>query len=520
MSRFPISKTGREGEAPSGPPKRGKRAKRERAAHSPTHDLMVRLENAIMDRLRDAIGEDAVVTEPGALMVYESDGLTAYRATPPAVLFPRTTEQVASVVRILDAAGIPFVARGAGTGLSGGALALKGAVVISLTRMDRIILIEPSNRTALVQPGVVNARITAAARAHGLYYAPDPSSQTVCTIGGNIAENSGGPHCLKYGVTLNHVLGMTVVLPNGEVVRLGGAGRENDGYDLLGLFIGSEGTFGIATEIEIRLMPVPGSIETMLALFDDIGDACRAVGAVLAAGVVPAAIEMVDREAIIAVEASVYRAGMPTDVAGALVIELDGPEAGLSAQAERVARICEKTGARAVRRARDEADRQRLWNARKKAFGAMGRIAPDMLVQDAVVPPSKLPQILAAVYRIAGQHKLTVCNMFHAGDGNLHPTIAFDRRDPDELKRVQQASREMMRVCVEAGGTITGEHGIGLDKREAMTMVFTMPELQQMCAVRNVFDPRNLANPAKLLPLRSCREWTGPATERREESES
>jgi glycolate oxidase subunit GlcD len=472
------------------------------------------LEPAVAQRLRAIVGDDGVITDPGALLVYESDGLTAYRARPRAVVLPRGTAQVAGVVRILADEGIPFVPRGAGTGLSGGALALEGSVLLSLARMNRILSLDPENALAVVEPGVVNVKLTAAAMPYGLHYAPDPSSQTVCTIGGNVAENSGGPHCLKHGVTLNHVRGVTVVLPDGEIVKLGGAARESAGLDLLGLFIGSEGTFGVATEIEVHLAPVPEAVATMLALFDDIDDASRAVSAIIADGLLPAALEMVDREAILAVEASAYAAGMPTDVAGALVIEFDGAAGGIEEDVARAAQVCEREGARGVTRARNEAERQRIWHARKKAFGAMGRLAPDILVQDAVVPRSRLPAVLGRVYEIAHRYGLRMCNMFHAGDGNLHPTILFDRRERDQVERVERASREMMRACVEAGGSITGEHGVGLDKREYMELIFGDAEMEAMCAVRRVFNPRGLANPAKVLPIRTCREWVGPATHR------
>ncbi|MGH7552185.1 MAG: FAD-binding oxidoreductase [Longimicrobiales bacterium] len=478
------------------------------------------LDPDLAHRLRSVVGDDGLITDPGALLVYESDGLTAYRSRPRAVVLPRSTAQVAGVVKALVAADVPFVPRGAGTGLSGGALALEDSVLVSMARMDRILSIDPDNRRAIVEPGVVNVKLTAAARPYGLHYAPDPSSQTVCTVGGNVAENSGGPHCLKYGVTLNHIAGLTVVLPDGEVVRLGGGSGEAAGYDLLGLFIGSEGTFGIATEITVCLEPVPEGIATMLALFDDIDDASRAVSAIIADGLLPAALEMVDREAILAVEASAYAAGLPTDVAGALVIEFDGAAAGLDTDADRARGICLREGAREVRRARDEAERQRLWYARKKAFGAMGRLAPDILVQDAVVPRSKLPAVLSQVYAIAARYQLRLCNMFHAGDGNLHPTILFDRRDKAQVHAVEQASREMMLACIEAGGTITGEHGVGLDKREYMELVFGDSEMEAMCNVRRVFNPRGIANPLKVLPVRVCREWIGPATKRIESTVS
>jgi glycolate oxidase subunit GlcD len=466
----------------------------------------------IIDELTAVLGTAAVVTAPGSLLVYESDGLTAYRCRPRAVLMPTDTAHTAAVVRILAREGLPFVARGAGTGLSGGALALDGAVVISLARMNRILDLDPVNRRARVQPGVVNVELTAAAAPHGLYYAPDPSSQTVCTVGGNVAENAGGPHCLKYGTTTNHIAGLTVVLSDGEVVELD-AGTYA-GFDLVGLFVGSEGTFGVATEIDVRLQPTPAAVQTLLALFDDIDAASATVTAIVAAGLLPAALEMVDREAIRAVEASAYAAGLPTDVAGALVIEFDGAPAAVRAEADAADQLCRRGGARDVQRAVDEADRQRLWYARKKAFGAMGRLAPDVLVQDAVVPRSALPAVLREIYRIAGRHDLVMCNMFHAGDGNLHPTLVFDRRDVDQLRRVEHASKEMMEACVRAGGTITGEHGVGLDKRDYMAMVFSDDEMAVMCDIRRAFDPAGLANPAKILPVRICREWVGPATHR------
>jgi glycolate oxidase subunit GlcD len=364
-----------------------------------------------------------------------------------------------------------------------------------------------------VQPGVVNSALSAATAGYNLYYAPDPSSQTVCTIGGNVAENAGGPHCLKYGVTLNHIFGLTVVLPEGEVMQLGSRG-ETIGYDLLGLFIGSEGTFGIATEIEVKLSPIPAAVQTLAALFDDVNDATRAVSAVIAEGMLPAALEMVDREALIAVEKSAYAAGLPTDINALLIIEFDGRGPGLAAEAQRAVQLCKRGGAREVRIATDAAERQKMWYARKKAFGAMGQLAPDILVQDAVVPRSKLPAVLSHIYEIAARYNLRLCNMFHAGDGNLHPTLVFDRRDADQVTRVEQASREMMRVCVEAGGSITGEHGVGLDKREYMELIFGLREMQVMCDVRRAFNPRGLANPAKVLPIRVCREWAGPATKR------
>jgi len=469
------------------------------------------LDERVTTALRAVVGSGGVITDPGALLVYEADGLMAHRARPRAVVVPRSTEETAAVVRVLAKAGLAFVARGSGTGLSGGSLPLKGAVVISTARMNAVLSLDPVNRRAVVQPGLVNVRLSAAAAPHRLQYAPDPSSQSVCTIGGNVAENAGGPHCLKYGVTLNHVIGLTVVLPDGDVVQLGGRGGEYPGYDLLGLFIGSEGTFGIATEIEVRLTPVPEGVETLLALFPEVDQASRAVSAIIAAGLLPAALEMVDQQAIKAVEASAYAAGLPTDVGGALVIELDGPLAGLAGEAQAAERICLEAGARGVQRAADEAERQRLWYARKKAFGAMGRLAPDVLVQDACVPRSKLPQALRACFDIAERNGLTICNTFHAGDGNLHPTILFDRRDPEQVARVEQASMEMMKACVDLGGTMTGEHGVGYDKKDKLFLVCGPEETSLMCHVRDVFDPAGIANPLKILPSHGRRAWTGAA---------
>jgi glycolate oxidase subunit GlcD len=486
---------------------------REEEAEAPPLRAVQPLPEALVRELRAIVGETGVVADPGALVVWESDGLTAYRVTPRAVILPVDTAQTSAVLRILARERIPFVPRGSGTGLSGGALALEGSVVITFSRMKQILAIDAPNRRARVQPGVINSALSAATAAYDLYYAPDPSSQTVCTIGGNVAENAGGPHCLKYGVTLNHVLAMTVVLPDGEVMQLGSNG-ETLGYDLLGLFIGSEGTFGIATEITVKLSPVPKAVQTLAALFDDINDASRVVSEIIAAGMLPAALEMVDREAIIAIEGSVYAAGLPTDIGGLLIIEFDGRGPGLDEEAQRAADLCRKGGAREVRQARDEAERQRIWYARKKAFGAMGRLAPDILVQDAVVPRSKLPHVLSQVYEIAERYHLRVCNMFHAGDGNLHPTIVFDRRDAEQVVAVEHASREMMQACVDAGGTITGEHGVGLDKREYMSLIFGEREMQVMCDVRRAFNPDGQANPSKILPIRVCREWAGPATRR------
>lgn len=467
------------------------------------------LPQALIRRLTKVVGKRNVLTRAGELLPFESDALTIHRAPPAAVVFLRTAEELRDVVRVLGDAGIPFVPRGAGTGLSGGALA-DGKVILELSRMNRILWVDQENRRARVQPGVVNAQLQETVARYGLMYAPDPSSQTVSTLGGNVAENSGGPHCLKYGVTTNHILGLDVVTPDGQRLEL--PGPLGPGYDLTGAFVGSEGTLGIAVEIEVNLVRQPSAAETLLAHFDEIEPASRAVSAIIAAGIVPAALEMIDRETLRAVEASIYAAGFPTDVAASLIVELDGPAAGLREQADEVRDILAENGAREVVRAEDEEDRSRFWKARKSAFGAMGRLAPELLVQDATVPRSRLPDVLRRVYEIAERHGLTVTNVFHAGDGNLHPNIPFDRRDPDVLERVRSASREMMVVCVEAGGTITGEHGVGLDKRGYMPLIYSIDDLQTMRWVKQSFDPTGLCNPGKLLPEMESEPSSAPET--------
>lgn len=442
-----------------------------------------------------------MITDPDRLVAYESDGLTAYRVSPRAVVLPGDTEEVSAVVKLLHAEGIEIVPRGAGTGLSGGALPTPDGVIVGMARMNQILSISEADRLAVVQPGVINARLTEATRPLGLYYAPDPSSQSACTLGGNVAENSGGPHCLKYGVTARYVTGLTVVLAGGQVVRLGGAGRlASSGLDLVGLFVGSEGCFGIATEIEVRLLPLAQGVRTLLGLFDTMEAAGRAVTGVMSSGLLPAAVEIVDRATIEAVEASVFAAGYPTDVGAALVIEFDGTEAGLDADADRAEACCFEAGAREVRRATSDEERMGLWRGRKKAFGAMGRIAPDLLVQDATVPRTRLPEVLARITEIGTEFDLKIANVFHAGDGNLHPNILFDRQDPDELTRVEAASKAIMKLCVDAGGTITGEHGVGVDKRGYMTLVHNDVELAMLRSVRKAFDPAGLFNPGKVLP--------------------
>lgn len=446
-----------------------------------------------------AVGRDQILSAPDELLVYECDGLPQHKFPPRAVVFPRSTEEVAGVVRVLARAGVSFAPRGAGTGLSGGALALERGVIIELARMRRLLKVDVENRRALVETGMVNAQLSRAVLPFGLYYVPDPSSQATCTIGGNIAENAGGIHCLKYGTTTDHILAARVVLSNGEIVELGGAAA-GSGYDLLGVFVGSEGTFGIVTEATVRLTPTPQAVRTLLADFTDVNDASRAVSAIIAEGLIPAALEMVDGATIRAVEASVFAAGLPLDAEAALLVELDGLEAGLDDEAARCEKICLASGARGVRRAADEYERKKLWAARKGAFGAMGRVSPDVMLQDAVVPRSRLPEVLAATYHIAAKYNLRIANVFHAGDGNLHPFISFDSRDAGEVLRVKEAGREIMETCVRAGGTITGEHGVGMDKSEYLPMIFGADDLDAMLRVRAAFDPSGLCNPGKIIP--------------------
>ncbi|HEV2864720.1 MAG TPA: FAD-linked oxidase C-terminal domain-containing protein [Pyrinomonadaceae bacterium] len=468
--------------------------------------------DTLVNKLRGMLKAGQVLSDPEELLVYECDGLTHYKHRPRAVVFPSSTEEVVAVVRLLAEEGVPVVPRGAGTGLSGGALAVGGGVCVELARMRRVLKVDVENRLAVVETGVVNAHVSRAVERHGLHYVPDPSSQGSCTVGGNIAENAGGIHCLKYGTTVDHVLAARVVLSDGSIVELGGAAGQA-GYDLLGLFVGSEGTFGIATEATLRLTPSAPAVRTLLADFADIDDASRAVSAVIAAGIIPAGLEMVDNVTIRAVEASVFAAGMPLDAGAALLVELDGLEAGLDEEVARVREICAQNGARTVKLAADELERKKLWAARKGAFGAMGRVSPDILIQDAVVPRSRLPEVLAATYRIGAEHQLLVANVFHAGDGNLHPLICFDSRDHSQVERVRAAGREIMETCVRAGGTITGEHGVGLDKRDYLPLVFSDDDLRAMLQVRAAFDPAGLFNPGKIIPaLKGCGEGRAVST--------
>jgi glycolate oxidase subunit GlcD len=461
----------------------------------------------LVDALRAIVGAEGVLAREEELFVYECDGLTHHTGRPSAVVLPRSSDQVVAIVKACVAAGVPFVPRGAGTGLSGGAVALGNGVVIECARMDRVLEIDPVDRVAVVQPGVINADLSRAAAPYRLFFAPDPSSQLACSIGGNVAENAGGPHTLKYGATTAHVLALELVLPDGELVRLGSRTGFEPGYDLVGAVVGSEGTLGVVTEVTVRLTPVPEAVETLLIVFPDVVSACRAVSALTRSGLVPAALEIVDKRTIAAVEASVYAAGLPQDAGAVLIAELDGPAVALPQQVERVRVLSAESGATRIDVARDAAERQRFWRARKGAFGAMGRLAPDLYVHDAVVPRAKLPEVLEAVCAIGDKYELKLSNVFHAGDGNLHPNISFDRRDPDELRRVLAAGSEILALCVAAGGVISGEHGIGTEKQDFMPLIFSPDDLDAMRRLRAVFDPERRCNPGKVFPTtRFCME--------------
>jgi glycolate oxidase subunit GlcD len=452
------------------------------------------------------LGDARVLVSPDALLAWECDGFTVHRSRPRAVVLPESTVEVQAVVAILDAAGVPFVPRGAGTCLSGGPTAKGDAIVIDLARMKRILRIEPDDRFAVVQPGVVNLELTAAVNHLGLHYAPDPSSQSVCTIGGNFAENSGGPHCFKYGMTQDHVLGALVVLPDGTLARLGDpAGpRLPHSLDLTAIFCGSEGTFGIATEITVRLCRDQQAVRTLLGAFASMTAACRTVSDIVGAGLVPAALEILDQATIRAVEASVYRAGYPADAAAVLLVELDGPEAVIEEEAAEVRAFFARNGALTVEEASDAAARKRLWKGRKGAFGAMGRLNTDLYVLDGVVPRTRLEEALERIVAIGSKHGVLLTNVFHAGDGNLHPNISYDGRDADQTARTIAAGREILQLCVDLGGSISGEHGIGSEKLDHVSMMFDAADLDVMARVRSVWNPRDLCNPGKALPSRNA----------------
>lgn len=463
------------------------------------------LKPSIISELGQIVGNRGMIVGQNQLQTYECDGLTAFRVPPQAVLLPETTDQVQRVLKVCHREQIPFVARGSGTGLSGGALPTEGCVVIGLSRMNRILNLDLPNQQITVQPGVINAHVTATTSPHGYFYAPDPSSQSVCSIGGNIAENAGGAHCLKYGFTVTHVLQMTVVLPNGDLVVLGSHIPDAPGYDLAGVFIGSEGTLGIATEMTLRIMRKPETVQVILAAFDTISAAAQSVSDVIAAGQLPAAMEIMDRLSIEAAELSVHP-NYPACEA-LLLIELDGPEAEVNLQMEAVTQICKKNGSWETRLAIDEQARFLIWKGRKAAFAAAGRLSPNYIVQDGVIPRTSLPVVLEKLNAMAAAENLRVTNVFHAGDGNLHPIILYDRDHPGEEERAIDLSLRILDVCVEAGGSITGEHGVGREKQCSMSYMYADPDLETMQRVRRAFDPLNLANPDKLFPTpRICGE--------------
>jgi glycolate oxidase len=461
--------------------------------------------SALIRELQGAIGRRWVLHEPEDLLVYEYDA-TIERGLPEAVVLPSTTAEVAAAVRIARAHKLPVTARGSGTGLSGGAIPCEGGVVIATTRMNKILEIDPENRLAVVQPGVINLQISEAAGPHNLYYAPDPSSQKACSIGGNVAENAGGPHCLRYGSTVNHVLGVEAVLADGEIIHAGGPTADAPGYDLTGIIVGSEGTLCIVTKVTVRLLPRAESIITLLAIFGEVRQASEAVSAIIAGGILPAALEMIDKNTMQAVEEFIHT-GYPPDAHAALLIEVEGLREETEDEAAAVRAICERGGAREVQIAKTAEDRERLWAGRKAALGALGRRAPSYYILDGVVPRTKLPNVLDGVYEICERRGLPVANVFHAGDGNLHPNLLFDERVPGATERVLECGEEIMRLCVDAGGSITGEHGVGWEKRNYMSWIFTEDDLEVMARLKEAFGADETFNPGKLFPTsKGCGE--------------
>ncbi|QDU60084.1 putative FAD-linked oxidoreductase [Planctomycetes bacterium Pan216] len=469
---------------------------------------------ALLDGLREIVGDDGVLTTMGDRLVYECDGYVLEKQTPDIVVLPSTRAQVVGVVNRCREAGVPFMPRGAGTSLAGGTVAVGGGVMIALTRMNQILEIDLRNQFAVVEPGVVNIWLTQRLKGTGFHYAPDPSSQGACTIGGNVATNSGGPHTLKYGVTVNHVLGVEMVLPDGNVVTFGGPHADPVGYDLTGLAVGNEGTFGICTKAWVRLSRDAQAVRTMLGIFETVDDASHAISDIIAAGIVPAALEMMDHLMLQAVEEA-YQFGFPLDAGAVLIMEADGLEAGIDEVAARIEEIARANNARDVRRARDESERLLLWKCRKKAFGAIGRLSPSYCCQDGVVPRSKIPEMLRFMSDISAKYDIRIANVFHAGDGNMHPILLFDERDAEQTQRVVDASHEILSECIRLGGSVTGEHGIGVEKIAFMDRLFTDDDLLAMRWTRAVFNPDNICNPAKLLPSGGhCAEVSLPATRR------
>ena len=453
----------------------------------------------LLDRLRTIVGMEGMLTAKSDLLVYECDGFTIEKNQPEVVVFPTTTEQIVQIVKTCHELRVPFLARGAGTSLAGGCVPVGGGVMIALARMKRILEVNYRDRYAVVEPGVVNLWLTNLIKPNSYHFAPDPSSQGACTIGGNVATNSGGPHTLKYGVTVNHVLGVELVLPDGQVVTTGGPVEDMPGYDLTGVIVGSEGTFGIVTKTWVRITRNPESYRTLLGVFENVDDATNTISDIIGAGIIPGALEMLDRLIMGAVEQA-FKFGFPLDAGAVLIMEVDGLNAGLDEEAAKIEAIAKKNNAREVRRANTEAERLLLWKSRKQAFGAVGRLAPSYCTQDGVVPRTKLPHMLRFITAIGEKYQLRIANVFHAGDGNLHPILLFDEREPDQVKRVLEASHEILDECIRLGGSVTGEHGIGVEKIDFMPKLFTPQDIGMMIRLRNAFNPDNLCSPNKMLP--------------------
>ena len=449
--------------------------------------------------LQDIVGRDRLLDAPDELVVYECDGYVVEKNAPDVVVFPLTSDEIVRIVRECNQFSVPFVARGAGTSLAGGCLPVGGGVMIALTKMNRIVDINVRDRDAVVEPGCVNVRLTRALAGSGFHYAPDPSSQGACTIGGNVATNSGGPHTLKYGVTVNHVLGVEFVSPQGELIQFGGpCGRGNE-FDLTGLFVGSEGTFGVVTKIWVRITRDPAACRTMLGIFNTVYDATQAISSIIGAGIIPAALEMMDQGIIGALEEA-FSFGFPLDAGAVLLIEVDGLDCVVEDEAVTIIELCMQAGAREVKRSKTDEERLLLWKCRKQAFGAIGRLAPSCCTQDGVVPRTRLPEILQFIIDVSQRYGIRIVNVFHAGDGNIHPILLFDERDADQIKRVMEASEEILNRCIDLGGSVTGEHGIGVEKISFMKRLFTETDLQVMEDVRKVFNPTGICSPGKMLP--------------------
>ncbi|HET6572185.1 MAG TPA: FAD-linked oxidase C-terminal domain-containing protein [Fimbriiglobus sp.] len=467
----------------------------------------------VIDRMRAVVGPDGVLTARADLAVYECDGFTVEKNKPDVVVFPTSTEQVVEIVKACNELDVPFLARGAGTSLAGGCVPVGGGVMITLSRMKRILEVNVRDRYAVVEAGVVNVWLTNQLKAHGYHYAPDPSSQGACTIGGNVATNSGGPHTLKYGVTVNHVLGVEIVLPDGRVVVTGGPCEDTPGYDLTGVIVGSEGTFGVVTKAWVRVTRNPEAYRTLLGVFETVDDCTNTISDIIGAGIVPAALEMLDSKFIASVEAA-FRLGFPLDAGALLIMEVDGPTAGIQEEADRIEALAKTNGAREVRKAATDAERLLLWKARKAAFGTVGRLGyPSYCTQDGVVPRTKLPTVMRFIQTVSEKYGVAIANVFHAGDGNIHPVLLFDERDPDQVRRVLAASGEILDECIRLGGSVTGEHGIGVEKLDFMPKLFTPEDLSFMVRLRSAFNPENRCSPNKLLPTSgACAEPSKLAT--------